>query len=411
MQDSYLPRLADPVLAQLLTELPAIMLTGPRATGKTSTAARFASSVVRLDQPAQAAAFVADPDAALAAKPEPVLLDEWQVVPEILGAVKRAVDANSSPGRFLLTGSARGDLDAVTWPGTGRIVRLSVYGMTIRELQRLPAAKAFVERAVDPANLLLPAAKPDLVGYVEAALKGGFPEPAIRLQQRARNRWLNGYLDQLLTRDAEGVDSGRDPARLRRFFEVLAMNTAGIVADTTLSVPAGVTRRTAVAYEALLTNLFVTEALPAWTSNRTKRLTLRPKRFLVDAALAGAALGLDAGDVLGDGDILGRILETFVASQLRAEQILMDRPARLYHLRTEKGRQEIDIVVELPGRGLLAIEVKASAAPDARAARHLAWLRDEIGSEFLQGIVLHTGPGLYTLGDRLTAVPICAIWG
>jgi len=123
----YRKRLLDPLIGNLLAELPAVMLVGPRATGKTTTAARHASTIVRLDHPAESAAFRADPDSVLRGLAEPVLLDEWQAVPEVLGAVKRAVDADSRPGRYLLTGSVRADLEAATWPGTGRVVRVAMY--------------------------------------------------------------------------------------------------------------------------------------------------------------------------------------------------------------------------------------------------------------------------------------------
>jgi len=130
----YRPRLADGRLETLLANFPVVMLQGPRAAGKTTTAARLAAHVVRLDVPAQAAAFRADPDAALRSFPEPLLLDEWQEVPEVLGAVKRAVDSDGRPGRFLLTGSVRADLESQAWPVTGRAVRLNMYGLTEREL-------------------------------------------------------------------------------------------------------------------------------------------------------------------------------------------------------------------------------------------------------------------------------------
>ena len=109
--DGYLPLLIDPVLTELRTEAAAILLTGPRACGKTTTALRHARRLVRLDVPAEAAAFRADPDAALAREREPLLLDEWQSVPEVMSAVKRAVDAGAAPGQFLLTGSVHTDLD------------------------------------------------------------------------------------------------------------------------------------------------------------------------------------------------------------------------------------------------------------------------------------------------------------
>lgn len=97
----YIARQLDATVQELFTQLPAILLVGPRASGKTTTAARHAKSIVRLDREAEAQAFRADPDAALRALQEPVLLDEWQVVPGVLGAVKRMVDTRPDPGRFL----------------------------------------------------------------------------------------------------------------------------------------------------------------------------------------------------------------------------------------------------------------------------------------------------------------------
>jgi len=123
----------DPLVAGSFSEVPANLLTGPRATGKTTTAARHAATVVYLDRAAEAASFRLDPDVVLATLTEPVLLDEWQEVPEILGTVKREVSATPRPGRFILSGSVDADLEANTWPGTGRIIRMPLYGMTIRE--------------------------------------------------------------------------------------------------------------------------------------------------------------------------------------------------------------------------------------------------------------------------------------
>ncbi len=404
----YIPRLVDGLLGELLAELPTVMVVGPRAAGKTTTALRHAVSLVRLDRPAEAAAFHADPDAALAGFDEPIALDEWQEVPSVLGAVKRAIDADPRAGRFVLTGSVRADIEAETWPGTGRVVRVGMFPMTVAErLQR--ATRPLVDRLLDGEPLEPAAPAMDLRGYIALALQGGFPE-MLSLSERGRRRWLESYVDQLLTRDAALVDRGRDPARLRRYLEAYALNSAGLAEDKTLYDAAGIDRRTALAYEALLVNLQIVEAVPAWTSNRLKRLTLSPKRYLVDPALLSGILGATESAVLRDGDLLGRVLDGLVAAQLRAESEVSRHRTRLYHLRQEQGRHEIDLLAEVGADLVIGIEVKATSAPDSSSAAHLTWLRERLADRFVAGVVLHTGPATFGLSDRIVAAPISTLW-
>ena len=406
--EHYLPRLVDALLDDLLAELPAVLVVGPRAAGKTTTAARHAATVVRLDRPGEAVAFRADPDAALAGADEPVLLDEWQEVPTVLSAVKRAVDHDPRPGRFLLTGSVRAELDAATWPGTGRIVRVGMFPLTVAErLER--RTFPLVDRIVDDVRLAPAEASPDLRGYLRLALEGGYPE-AVSLSDAVRRRWFDSYVDQLLTRDLGAMSPGRDADRLRRYLEAYALNSAGLAEDKTLYDAAGIDRRTALAYETLLTNLHVVEAMPAWTSNRLKRLVTAPKRYVLDPALLAAIVAADERALLRDGDLLGRVLDTFVAAQLRPESAVARNRVRLYHLRQEQGRHEIDVLAEVGAERVIGIEVKATSAPDRNDARHLAWVRDELGDRFVGGVVLHTGPAAFSIGERITAAPISTLW-
>jgi predicted AAA+ superfamily ATPase len=405
----YVERAIEPILRQLMDELPALLLTGPRATGKTTTASRHARTIIRLDRRVEATAFEADADAALRDLPEPILLDEWQAVPEVLGAVKRAVDADSRPGRFLLTGSVRADLDAATWPGTGRVVRLPLYGLSIAEQHGTPISP-LLDRLADSERLEAANDPPDLRGYVELALRGGFPEAALELSETARQRWLESYVDQLLTRDARGVAGDRDPVLLRRYLEAYALHTAGITEDKRLAEAASVNQKTARSYEQLLLNLMVTDRVPAWATNRLKRLVRGAKRYLIDPALLGGILRVDVNAVMRDGNLLGRVLDTFVAAQLRSELAVAQTRPRLYHLRQAEGRREIDLIGELAGRQVVGIEVKANAGPTRSDAKYLVWLRDQIGDRFTAGVVLHTGPRPYRLDERITAAPICTLW-
>ncbi|HEY8826494.1 MAG TPA: DUF4143 domain-containing protein [Jatrophihabitantaceae bacterium] len=401
----------DPALSSLVDQLPAVSITGPRATGKTTTAQRRAATVVRLDREAEAAAFRADPDVALRGLPEPVLLDEWQEVPGLLGAVKRAVDEDSRPGRYILTGSVRIDLDAQTWPGTGRLVRLPMQGLSVREIAERIGGPLFLDRLLtaDVASLG-PAGTSDLTDYLDLALRGGFPEPALRLEGLARQAWLDSYVEALITRDASAIGGTRDPDRLRRYLEALAVNSAGVVEDKTLYDAVGIDRRTAVAYEQLLKNLLILEAVPAWESNRLSRLIKAPKRYLVDPSIMAAVLRLDSRAVLRDGNLLGRVIDTFVAAQIRPELAVAESRPRWYHLRDKGGRHEVDLVIEFGGGRVSGIEIKATAAPTRGDARHLEWLRDELGDRFASGVVLHTGPRAYQLADKIVAAPISTIW-
>ncbi len=407
----YIARLVDPLLQQLMQDVPAVMIVGPRAVGKSTSAARLANTVVRLDRAGRAAAFRADPDAALASTTPPVLLDEWQEVPGVLGAVKRAVDANHQPGQFLLAGSVRADLEAATWPGTGRVIRVQMHPLTVSErLGR--SARGLLDRVQGGDQLEPGVDPPDLRGYVDLALEGGFPEAVLEVPERTRKIWLESYAEQVVTQDmtAENGGSERDPIRLARYLQAYALNSAGIAEDRTLYEAAGINRKTAVAYERLLANLMVATAVPAWTANRLKRLTLSPKRYLADTGLLAAVLGADATAVMNDGNLLGRMLDTFVAAQLRAEAQTVENRYTLHHLRSQQGRHEIDLIAEINANRIIGIEIKATAAPTSDDARHLTWLRDQLGDRFMAGVVLHTGPATYTLSPQITAAPISTLW-
>ena len=409
----YLPRLLDALLAELLDDHPAVLIVGPRACGKTTTGRRYGTGRLQLDRPAEAAAVRADPDAVIAAGPFPLLIDEWQVVPEVLGAVKRAIDQDRGTGRFVITGSTQADLTSAGWAATGRLIRAPMYGLSEREIEGRAAGRPLLDRLLTdgPASLGLPAEVPDIRGYVDRALRGGFPDSVLASSSRARQRWLSSYIDQLVGRDVVVLGAVRDPLRLRRYLQAIAASTAGIPAVKTLIDAAGIDRRTAVAYDGLLESLIITERLPAWSSNRLSRLIRLPKRHLVDPALLGPLLGIDARAVLRDGDLLGRILDSFVLAQMRADCTVSEFSPRLHHLRDADGRHEIDLLAELPDGRVAAFEIKASAAPAPGDARHLVWLRDRLGDSFAAGAVLHTGTRAFRLVDGIWAIPICAFWG
>lgn len=412
----YRPRLADVYLRDLLTAFPAVMVTGARATGKTTTATRHVEQIDRLDQPGVAAIYRADPDAALRRASRPLLIDEWQEVPEVLAAVKRAVDADPAPGQFILTGSVRADLHTETWAGTGRVVRMHMYPLTQREaLDAVDTAQeSFLHRFATTGveDLHLPGVVPDIDGYIAAALQGGFPEVVYRPRtERQRSIWLASYVDDLVTRDAAQLNAAKDPAGLRRYLTALALHNAGMPTDTALYRSSDVNAKTAAGYERLLRDLYVLDVVPAWATRRLARLVKAGKRYMIDSGVAAAAAGLTPSAVLSDADLIGRSFDAFALAQLRPEVALTHPRPSLHHLRVEAGRREVDLVVELaPGR-IVAFEFKSAVAPDRRDAKHLLWLRDELGDAFVGGAVIHSGPGIYDLAERVYAVPLCSLWG
>ena len=395
---------------EFLAESPAaLFVTGARATGKTTTARRYAVTVIQLDNAEEAAAVRADPDAALRDLKPPVLLDEWQVVPEVLSAVKRAVDTERVPGRFILSGSVRSARDPSLWPGTGRLLPVTIQPMTERE-QSGTLGVEFLELLRSGDSIRTPADPPDLRGYVELALKGGFPEAVLEHDTARRDAWLDGYLSHMLNRDPSTLGASLDSARLGRFFDAYALNTAGLATDTTLNNAAGINHRTGNSYTQLLSDLGIVAELPSWHSNRMARLVKGRKRLVADTGLWAAAVGVDIATVMSSGDLLGRLLETFVINQLRAETALTSRGPQLSHLRLADGRREVDLIADYGARGIVAIEIKATNAPDTGDARHLEWLRDQLGPRFAAGAVLHVGRRKYRLSEQIQAIPICALW-
>lgn len=383
------------------------MIVGPRAVGKTTTVRRLAADLLRLDRPAEAAAVAADPDAVLASLDRPALIDEWQVVETVLGAVKRAVDDDPRAGQWLLTGSVRAHLEALTWPGTGRVVQFDMEPMTLAERQERALEPTLLDTVWEDGGeaLIGRRAEMDLRGYAEAIVHGGLP-PLLPLTPPERARWLSSYLEQLVSRDAHEVGD-RDPQRLRRYLQAAAATTAQAVEHKVLYDAAGIDRRTATAYDDLLIALGVVAPLPAFQATELKRLTRTPKRHLRDPALAGPAIGIDAAAVLRDGRLLGRLFETFVVLHLRALATAGETPTRLFHLREQD--HEVDVILERPDRRLIAVQTKATAVPDRADAAHLRWLRQRLGDRVAATLLVHTGTRAFPLGDAVVAVPLAAL--
>jgi predicted AAA+ superfamily ATPase len=414
----YTRRVVESELDELVAQLSALAIEGPKGVGKTATAERRAATIHRLDEPGERAIAEADPTVLLDA-PAPILIDEWQHVPSVWDAVRRAVDRGAEPGRFLLAGSAAPEV-APTHSGAGRIVRI--------RMRPLALAERGLAKPTVSLRGLLTGGRADIKGRTTVALTDYVREivasglPGLReLTGRALRTQLDGYLARVVDRDFE--EQGRPvrrPAALRRWMAAYAAATATTatyekIRDAATSGEGETpTRPTVLAYRDVLERLWLLDPVPGWrpSRNRLARLTESPKHHLADPALAARLLGVDESALLGraspggrppDGALLGQLFESLVTLSVRVYAQAAE--ARVHHLRTYDGRQEVDLIVETDDQRVLAIETKLSAEVTDTDVKHLLWLRERIGTNLLDAVVVNTGKQAYRRPDGVAVVP------
>jgi predicted AAA+ superfamily ATPase len=408
----------DAEVAELLSGLSAISLDGAKGVGKTSTALHHGASIVALDDPAVREVLEAQPRR-LTLGDEPIVIDEWQRLPASWDVVRRAVDADPRPGRFILTGSAS-PTNRPTHSGAGRIVPV--------RMRPLSLAERGLEQATVSLATLLTGRRPeldgttdvDLEGYTDEILMGGFPgmrHRSARLQRAA----LDGYLRVIIDRDLPEVGlEVRNPAGLDRWLRAYAAATSTAASYETIRDAATggqgekPAKTTTIPYRDALERLWLLDPLPAWapTKNHLSRLAIAPKHHLADPALAARLVGLDAGALLSGegpdvirrgGSFLGALFESLMTLSIRVAAQASE--ATVHHLRSHGGHREIDLVVVRPDQRVVAIEVKLSREVADADVRHLDWLRGALGDDLLDAVVVTTGGHAYRRADGIGVVP------
>lgn len=407
---AYLRRHLDVRLAHLATVHPACLVEGIRGVGKTSSAQRLAASTLRLDDPSIAARVTADPEAAFAALPTPVLIDEWQRAPTVWDAARRSIDDDRTPGRFILSGSSRAALAADVHTGAGRILPVRLRPMTLceRRGEAPTASLADVgEFGIDALRGIPSPLTPS--EQTDAVAESGLPG-YLGMDSADHHEALRAYLDLAVARDlAEIAPAQRDVTKLRSYVRAYGATVGTTAEHSAIHNAAGVSKATGETYHDLLTRLGLIEELPGWSHNRLKRLTRRPKRHLVDPALA-AADRYDAALTLSQRPgRAGQLFESAVVCQVRAAADALGLGWRFSHLRTAGGEHEIDLIADLPGGDMLAFEAKLSRTVTAADARHLSTLRERLGTSFRAGLIVHPGDTAYRLDDRIAAVPLAVL--
>ncbi|MEU4387665.1 DUF4143 domain-containing protein [Promicromonospora sp. NPDC023805] len=416
----YQRRIVDATLDELQPHLRALSIHGPKGVGKTATAMQRAASVIDLSLLRQRELVTAAPEV-LTDLPGPVLVDEWQRLPEVWDHVRRAVDAGSGPGHFILAGSSapRG---AVIHSGAGRVVPMRMRPLSLAE-RHVENPTVSLAALLDGNQDVAGSTSFRLGGYVEEIVASGFP--AIRsLQGRVRRAELDAYLQNVVHREfPEQGYPVRKPEVLRAWLAAYAAATSSTTtyskildaATAGLSKPA---KETTIAYRDALSSLWLLDAVPPWipSHNHLDRLAQSPKHQLADPALAARLLGLDAPALLRadqgstqltEGTILGALFEHLTA--LSVHTYAEAAEARLHHLRTQNGNHEVDLVVVCPDGRVLAIEVKLADRVEDTDVKHINWLRDRIGDDLIDAVVIYSGEYAYRRRDGVAVVPLALL--
>lgn len=415
--ESYRRRIVDDELDYLFGELPALLLDGPKAVGKTETAKQRARTIIRLNREQEHQLAEAQLDSLLL-RPAPVLFDEWQRLPQVWEAVKDAVDDTTVAGRFILTGSAPMD---TTHSGAGRIPSVRLRPLTLPERRVCTPTVSL--------KTLLEGGQPALSGqcaftlddYTDFILSSGFPGFQ-DLSPRSLNKQLDTYLERLVNADMR--EAGvviRQPEALMRWLRSYAATIATSTSWDKIRDGASAgnhekpDKKTASRYTEALYRLRILDEVPPWLpgDNHLSRLSQAPKRFLADPALAARLVGVPRDRLLqgegpaarpADGVYLGALFESLVALSLFVFTEANGVP--LHHLRTWSGDHEVDFIVVGSGGRVVALEAKLGNSVRPEHVEHLTWLKNKLGDRLLDAIVVNTGSDAYRRKDGIAVVPL-----
>lgn len=405
------PRFAREPLLEALADSPVVLIHGPRQCGKTTLARTACEPLgyryVTFDDEVSRAAALADPVGFVGDLPPKTILDEAQRVPEVFASIKRAVDRDRVPGRFVLTGSANVLLvPRLSDSLAGRLEILRLHPLAQAEVAGRPPT--FLRRLFEGRFPSGPAERLG-DGLLERVVAGGYPAALARSTPRRRTAWYRNYVEALVQRDVRDLSRIAALDSIPRLLAAVAAGTAGLLNVSGLAAPFRVSRPTIDSYLTLLERIFLVDQLPAWHANRLSRLVKAPKIHLGDTGVACALLGLDAAALKADRTALGPLLETFVFQELRRHASWNDPPVAFFHFRDRDG-VEVDLVLERSPREIAGVEIKAGATVRSDDFHGLRKLQEAAGRNFRAGVVLHDGEMCATFGEGLFAVPIRALW-
>jgi len=408
---SFYPRLIENRLAEAMADTPVVLLAGPRQAGKTTLVRQIAAlrglRYLSLDDEVTLLA-ARDDSAGMIRSLDVAVIDEVQRAPQLLLAIKKSVDEDRRPGRFLLTGSANlMMLPAVADSLAGRMETLTLLPLCQSEIRRaktnwLDAAFAGV----------LPRSHTPLVGnaLMETVCRGGYPEVLARDTARRRAAWCKQYIDALIRRDVRDVASIDKLDELPRFLRALAQVSGQLCNYTQLGGQVGIDGKTASRYIGVFEQMYLLRRIEVWARNRLSRVVKTPKMQFIDAGLLATLAAVSPEALMRDRGRFGALLETFVFGELLKHAAASDDEYTLHYYR-DHDQYEVDFVIENAAGDIVGVEAKASATVKENDLRGLKRLAGLAGKRFRLGVILYDGKETLPVGENLWAAPVSSLWG
>ena len=406
------PRLIAPHLLEAMRDTPVVLWAGPRQAGKTTLVKEIAGNsgefrYLTLDDALTLLSAQEDPVGMIRSLDRAVI-DEIQRAPGLLLAIKKSVDEDRRPGRFLLTGSANlMALPTVADSLAGRMETLSLLPLSQSEIAGQSANwldRVFADHLPQAGSS---ARDDDLIGRV---LRGGYPEALTRSTDRRRTTWARQYLAAIVERDVRDIANIDKLDQLPRFLRALAQMAGQMCNYSQLGGQVGIDHKTAAKYLGIFEQMYLLKRVDVWARNRLKRMVKMPKLQFIDAGLLATLLDLTAEETQKDKTRFGHVLETFVYAELLKHASTAEGDYQLLYYR-DADQVEVDVVIENAAGQVVGVEIKSSATvkeSDLRGLRKLAGLA---GADFKMGVLLYDGDETLPLGDNIWAAPLSTLWG